>query len=113
MKINKLGKGQKIYLDKANTVESELNYMLERRGETIEVYEYRDTSGYGSITRLFLCRNHKYEGVTIVRQVYINHKKEWIEESMGFDSDSFEYLEALLNGKTDAIGGEYTLLKDS
>lgn len=31
---------------------------------------------------------------------------------MSFDSDSFKFLEAILNGKKDELGGKYSLIRD-
>ena len=108
--MEKLKRGDKIYLDSNNTKESLVNTYLECRDGIVEVYEYRDTSGYGSKTRLFLCRNTKHESVSIIRQIWID--KAWIEERLHFDSDSFEFLEAIIEGKTDADGGKYTMVRD-
>jgi len=108
--MEKLNRGDKIYLDKENTKESAINSYLACRDGVVEVYEYRDGSGYGSKTRLFLCRDTKHESISIIRQVWIGD--EWDEEEVNFDSDSFVFLEALMNNKQDELGGKYTLVRD-
>jgi hypothetical protein len=110
--MEKLKRGDKIYLDKERTKESEINAYLGCRDGVVEVYEYRDTSGYGSTTRLFLCNNTKHESRALIRQTYNSLSKGWVEESMYFDSDSFVFLKAILNGKKDEHGGKYTLVRD-
>ena len=110
--MEKLNRGDKIYLDKNQEKESAVNRYLECRDGIVKCYEYNDTSGYGSKTRLFLCENYKHECMSIVRQVWIDSNKEWIEEEMSFDSDSFKFLEAILNGKKDELGGKYSLIRD-
>lgn len=107
--MEKLKRGDKIYLDKNNKVESYVNHYLNCRDGVVEVYEYADSSGYGSKTRLFLCNNTKHESIAIVRQTYSNLDKIWVEEEMTFDSDSFKFLEALIKGDR---GKEYTLVRD-
>lgn len=110
--MDKLKRWDKIYLDKEQTKESEINAYLDCRDGIVEVYEYHDESGYGSATRLFLCNNTKHESIALIRQTYNSLSKEWIEESMYFDSDSFVFLEAILNGKKDELGGKYILVRD-
>ncbi len=112
--MDKLKRGDKIYLDKERKKESEINAYLDCRDGIVEVYEYHDTSGYGygSVTRLFLCNNTKHESMALIRQTYNSLSKEWIEESMYFGSDSFVFLEAILNGKKDELGGKYSLVRD-
>lgn len=110
--MKKLKRGSKIYLDKAETKESRINRFLECRDGIVEAYEYCDTSGYGSETRLFLCEDTKHEITEIVRQVYNPYDKEWMEDYMPFDSDSFEYLEGLIDNKTDIGGGVYTEVRN-
>ncbi len=107
-----LQRGDKIYLDLNNTDESLVNTYLDCRDGIVECYEYRDCSGYGTKTRLFLCRNTKHESVSIIRQSWSDSGKRWVEDSMDFDSDSFEFMEALINGKKDEGGGTYTLVRD-
>lgn len=108
--MKRLNRGDKIYLDPGNTKESEVNTFLACRDGVVEVYEYIDGSGYGFPTRLFLCRNTKHESVGIIRQTKVD--KDWIEDSMYFNSDCFTYLEALLSGKKDELGGKYSLVRD-
>lgn len=109
--MEKLKRGDKIYLDKENKIESHVNPYLDCRDGIVEVYEYNDESGYGSKTRLFLCQNTKHETVSIVRQIYTDYEKKWIEETMSFDSDSFEFLKDIINGVEDNDGGKYTLVR--
>jgi len=109
--MNKLNRGDKIYLDKEETRESEVNKFLSCRDGIVECYEYRDESGYGMKTRLFLCENTKHECVSIIRQAYSEFNKEWWESEMEFDSDSFAFMKALITGKENEIGGEYTLVR--
>ena len=110
--MEKLNRGDKIYLDTSKTKESEINPFLNCRDGVVEMYKYNDCSGYGDKTRMFLCRNIKHERVAIIRQTYNNLSKEWMEESMHFDSDSFVFVEALINGKKDEFTGEYSLVRD-
>ncbi len=110
--MKKLNRGDKIYLDTEKTKESSVNTYLGCRDGIVEVYEYIDTSGYGSKTRLFLCRNTKHECTSIIRQTWNIIVNQWLEEEMSFDSDSFEYLEAIINGRKDESGGTYTLIRD-
>ena len=110
--MDKLNRGDKIYLDKGNTKESRVNPYLDCRDGIVEVYEYTDTSGYGSNVRLFLCNNTKHESLSIIRQTWNSISNEWIEEEMDFDSDSFIFLKALLTGKQDEYGGKYSLVRD-
>ncbi len=110
--MDKLNRGDKIYLDKQNEKESAINTYLDCRDGTVEVYEYRDGSGYGHKTRLFLCEDKKHETVSIIRQVHNDIIGEWIEEEMAFDADSLLFLKAILNGKKDEIGGTYSLVRD-
>jgi hypothetical protein len=110
--MEKLNRGDKIYLDLENKNESLVNEYLECRDGIVEVYEYRDQSGYGSKTRLFLCKNTKHESISIIRQIWLEYKKEWFEEYMVFDSDSFAFMKALINNKQDEFSGTYTLVRD-
>jgi hypothetical protein len=110
--MEKLNRGDKIYLDEKQEKESAVNSYLDCRDGIVKVYEYRDESGYGSKTRLFYCRNTKHESVSIIRQKYIDFNKEWVEETMSFDSDSFEFLKAIINGKENVLGGKYLLVRD-
>jgi hypothetical protein len=89
-----------------------VNSYLSCRDGIVELYEYKDCSGYGSNTRLFLCYNTKHEEVSIVRQTWSEIKEEWIEEEMTFDADSFVFLKALVNGEKVALGGKYFLVRD-
>lgn len=107
-----LGRGGKIYLDMDKKEESAVNPYLECRDGVVEVFEYNDESGYGSRTRLFYCRNYKHECKSIIRQVYIDSEKRWTENDMTFDSDSFEFLKALIDGNKDISGGKYSLVRD-
>lgn len=110
--MEKLNRGDKLYLDKAKTKESYVNEYLACRDGVVEVYEYNDTSGYGSRTRLFLCENCKRDVTSIIRWVWLDLSKEWREEEMTFDTDSFAFMTALIKGEKDKLGGEYTLVRD-
>ena len=110
--MEKLNRGSKLYLDEAKTKESYVNEYLDCRDGIVEVYEYNDTSGYGSKTRLFLCENCKHEVTSIIRWVWLELSKEWREEEMTFDTDSFAFMKALIEGKEDELGGKYTLVRD-
>jgi hypothetical protein len=110
--MERLKRGDKIYLDTDETKESEVNYFLDCRDGVVEVYEYNDCSGYGAKTRVFLCRNTKHESVALIRQLYNSLNKEWMEESMHFDSDSFVFVEALINGREDEFTGKFSLVRD-
>lgn len=94
--MEKLNRGDKIYLDKEKTKESAVNSYLECRDGIVECIEYRDCSGYGSHVRLFKCTNAKHEFKSIIRQTSVG-KDEWVEDDIQFDSDSFKYLELLLD----------------
>lgn len=109
--MEKLNRGDKIYLDKNKGIESAVNPFLECRDGVIEVYEYIDESGYGSKTRLFYCQDTKHESISIIRQTWNERLEEWVEEAMYFDSDSFEFLRALINNKKE-VGGEYCLIRE-
>lgn len=50
--------------------------------------------------------------MSIIRQTWIENAKEWIEEEMVFDSDSFVFMEALINNKKEELGGKYFLVRD-
>jgi len=110
--MERLKRGDKIYLDTDETKESEINHFLDCRDGVVEVYEYNDCSGYGAKTRMFLCRNTKHESVALIRQTYNSLNKEWMEESMHFDSDSFVFVEALINGREDEFTGKFSLVRD-
>ena len=110
--MEKLNSGDKIYLDEKKEKESFVNTYLDCRDGVVEVYEYNDESGYGLKTRLFLCENHKHESKSIVRQTWNSIDKIWREEEMVFDSDSFQFLKAIINGKEDQSGGKYSLIRD-
>lgn len=110
--MKKLNRDDKIYLDASKTEESEINHFLACRDGIVEMYEYRDCSGYGAETRLFLCRNTKHESVALIRQTYNSLNKKWTEESIHFDSDSFVFVEALVNGVKDEFTGKYVLVRD-
>lgn len=103
-------RGDKIYLDSDNTKESAVNPYLACRDGVVEIYEYRDCSGYGGKTKLYLCRNTKHESISIIRQTLVD--KEWREEEMAFDSDSFSLMESLIKGDYNNIHGEYKKLRD-
>jgi len=110
--MEKLNRGDKIYLDTEKTEESGVNEYLDCRDGIVEVYEYRDFSGYGLKTRLFLCQNTKHESVCIIRQTWNDLAKKWIEEDMLFDSDSFVFLKDIINGAKAERGGKYSLVRD-
>lgn len=102
--MNPLKRGDKIFLDPDQKEESGVNQYLACRDGVVEAYEYRDESGYGSKTRLFFCRNTKHETAAFIRQTYSQISNRWIEESLSFDSDSFEFLVALITGKKTDLG---------
>ena len=109
----KYERGHKMYLDKDNTIESEANQYFDCRDGVIESVEYVDHGGnnpYGW-TRLMLCSNSKHEHKSIIRQTR-DLEENLHEEVMGFDSDSYEFLRALINHKTDVPGGKFELLRD-
>lgn len=109
--MDSLKRGSKIYLDKEKTKESCINTFLDCRDGIVEVYEYNDMSGYGTKTRLFLCENVKHELTSIIRQTWDDFTKEWGEEQMSFDTDSFSFLKALINNKKEEAGGKYFLVR--
>jgi len=110
--MENLKRGDKIYLDKERTKESEINQFLSCRDGVVEMYEFNSCSGYGSKTRLFLCNNTKHESIALIRQTYNTLSNKWIEESIYFDSDSFVFLEALIIGNKNKFGGKYYLVRD-
>ena len=110
--MQKLQRGDKIYLDEIQEEESAVNTYLDCRDGIVQVYEYRDESGYGSKTRLFYCQDTKHESKSIIRQIYSASEKRWIEETMDFDSDSFEFLKSIINGEENTLGGKYSLVRD-
>lgn len=110
--MEKLIRGDKIYLDDNKIKESFVNTYLDCRDGIVECYEYRDGSGYGARTRLFYCQDTKHESASIVRQVWNSFSKEWIEEEMSFDSDSFGFLRSIINGVKDQSGGKYYIIRD-
>ena len=110
--MEKLNRGDKIYLDADNTKESEVNYYLDCRDGVVECYEYTDEGGYGLKTRLFYCRNYKHETKAIIRQTYSWFSKEWMEESLTFDTYGFDLLVALVNGNKKHFNGTYSLVRD-
>lgn len=107
----KLKRGDKIYLDN-DEKESAVNPYLDCRDGIVECFEYVDSSGYGAVTRLFLCENTKHESISIIRQTLDSITKEWIEEQISFDSDSFVFLKALINGNNKVLDGNYCLVRD-
>lgn len=109
--MEKLKRGDKIYLDENKTEESAVNSYLDCRDGVVRCYEYNDMSGYGSKVRLFECENTKHEHICIIRQTYSNLTKRWIEENMCFDSDSFDFLKALIKREEECLGGKYTLVR--
>lgn len=110
--MERLNMGDKIYLDEERTKESLVNLYLGCRDGIVEVYEYNDCSGYGSSVRLFYCQDVKHESKSIIRQTYNEFYKEWMEESMVFDSDSFVFLKAIINGDENVFYGKYSLVRD-
>jgi hypothetical protein len=110
--MEKLKRGDKIYIDKDRKKESFVNGYLECRDGIVEVYEYADCSGYGAESRLFLCHDCKHEEISIIRHTMNNFTGEWFEERMTFDSDSFKFAKAIIAGNKDLSGGKYTLVRD-
>lgn len=110
--MEKLNRGDKIFLDKEKTEESLVNSYLSQRDATVEVYEYTDSEGYGNPSRLFLCRDFKHETVAIIKQ----HKifGEWTEKYMALDTSELEMLRALINGTNQEtkMHGKYSLVRD-
>lgn len=109
--MRKLNRGDKIYLDKENTIPSMVNSYTNCRDGIIHCYEYNDASGYGNKVRLFLCENTKHESMSIIRQAYLM-KDNWDEEVLTFDSDSFVFLKALISYNEEALGGIFTVVRD-
>lgn len=110
--MEKLNRGDKIYLDRQELKESAVNAYLGCRDGVVEVCEYTDCSGYGSKAKIFYCQDVKSETVAIIRHTYNDIVGEWIEEDMVFDSDSFTFLKSLINGMTDGLGAKYSLVRD-
>ncbi len=109
--MKKFNRGDKIYLDREQTKESEVNIFLKCRDGIVEVYEYEDCSGYGEKTRAFLCEDTKHEHVALITQIYDNINKGWIEESMYFSSDSFDFVKALVNNIRVGVRGKDTMVR--
>ena len=95
-------RGDKLYTDRDSAVDS----YLDCRDGIVKLVEYNDMSGYGSKTKLYLCENTKHETISIIREVSGR------EEVLDFDSDSFKFLLALLQDRTDELGGKFTTLRD-
>jgi|GEM_PF-5520424 len=95
-------RGDKLYEEGDSAVDP---YLACRDG-IVNCVEYIDGSGYGSKTKLYLCENTKHEFISIVREC------NGIEESLDFDTDSFKFLSALLENRTDELGGKFTTLRD-
>lgn len=110
--IETLKRGDKIYLDKEEKEESEVNHYLECRDGIVEVYEYREPGPFGNDVRLFLCEDSKHEHISIVRQTYDSERERWREDSMSFDTDSFKYLVGLITGNQKVDYGKHTLIRD-
>lgn len=110
--MEKLTRNDKLYLNDYKTKESYVNEFLSCRDGIVEVYEYSDDSGYGSKTKLFLCKNTKHEVVSIIRWIWCERLKEWIEEEISFDNNSFEFLKTLISGSKNELGGKYTVVRD-
>lgn len=108
--MEQLKRGDKIFLDPDKTKESAVNQFLDCRDGIVEVFEYVDENGYGSKTRLFLCRDTKHETVSVIRQIYALGG--WLEEFMSFDAGDFVFLQALITGDTGGTSGKYTLVRD-
>lgn len=104
-------RGHKIYLNPEQTKESEVNRFFACRDGIITMTEYYDECGYGSLTRLYLCRDTKHESVCIIRQTKLT-KDTWTEETMFFDSDSFANFLHLLGNKENPYEAEIKLLRD-
>ena len=92
--------------------ESEVYGFIICRDGIVECYEYNDMSGYGAKTRLFLCEDTKHESIAVIRQTYNIISEEWIEDSLYFDRDSFQFLKALIGNKKDEPGGKYFLIRN-
>lgn len=110
--MEKLKRGDRIYLDNKTLRTSKVNSYLNCVGAVVEVYEYNDCSGHGDAVRLFLCTSTKHEVVSIIRQTFDTSNKYWEEEEIAFDSDSLVFLKALLNQKHNELGGIYTSVRD-
>lgn len=102
--------GDIIYLDKEKTIKSEVNIYLQWRDYVVDVYEYVNCSGYGNPSRLFLCKDLKYDSAVIISQEYINGK--WNEFSFSFGDDEFELLCALIDGNFTHPYGKHLRIKD-
>jgi len=111
MKMKKMNRGDKIYLNKSTKKDSLVSHYLEVRDGIVEAYEYVSSSGYGSESILFLCTDYKSETGAIIRHTYNGLKKEWIEDYMTFDIDEMSFIRALLNGEREQMYGKYTLVR--
>jgi hypothetical protein len=100
----------KLYLDKEETEESAVNRFIECRDGIVKMYEYHDCGGYGGKTRLFHCEDTKHEVVAIIRQNWDG--EQWREEVMYFDTDSYKFLDGLINNDETILGGKFELLRD-
>lgn len=109
----KYERGHKMYLNKEQTIESHANIYFDCRDGVINSVEYVDNGGHNPYgwTRLMLCTNNKHEHCSIIRQTK-GMDGNLIEEILDFDSDSFPFLEALINSKEDVLGGKFELLRD-
>ena len=94
-------RGDKVYLDEANTQEAEeITYILSFRDAMINMVEYVSEEGYGNPTKVFKCYTPKSESVSIYKYELINYR--WVnilsENMMVGD------LEILLNLLTNGDG---------
>lgn len=109
--MDKMYRGDKLYLDKEQKKESCINRYLECRDGIINVFEY-ETICYQK-ERLFYCEDSKHDSICIVRHTYSDTEKEWIEECIDFSSDDFKFLKALVTGEPSQYNCEpYFTIRD-
>lgn len=85
------------HLYNADGSESKINHYLDCRDGIVSVVKFRTDSGYGSPVEAYLCEDTKYEVVSLVVR---GGKHEY---TMDFDTDSWKYIEELINGKGEVV----------
>ena len=98
MAIIKRGE-KKLFLQ--DGTESLLNSYIDCRDGSIDMVEFIDCSGYGTNIKAYLCSNSKHETKALIIHYLNDDREETIsrEDCIGFDSDSWEYIEKLFKGE--------------
>jgi len=88
---------KQVHLYNEDGSESKINHYLDCRDGIVSVVKFRTDSGYGSPVEAYLCENTKHEEVSLI----IRDGK--YESSIDFDTDSWKYIEDLINGKGEVV----------